>query len=55
MPMHLSKFMDSFKQKFSSDSKMSEGQKAVATVNGKVIAEADTWEKVEGNIYVGTP
>lgn len=25
---------------------------ATATFNGKVIAETDTWEDVEGNIYV---
>lgn len=25
---------------------------ATATFNGKVIAEADDWEYVEGNIYV---
>ena len=25
---------------------------ATATFNGKVIAEADKWEYVEGNIYV---
>ena len=25
---------------------------AIATFNGKVIAEADKWEYVEGNIYV---
>ena len=26
---------------------------ATATLNGKVIAETDHWEYVEGNIYVG--
>ena len=26
---------------------------ATATLNGKVIAETDNWEYVEGNIYVG--
>ena len=25
---------------------------ATATVNGKVIADAESWEVVEGNIYV---
>lgn len=25
---------------------------ATATLNGKVVAEADQWETVEGNIYV---
>lgn len=25
---------------------------ATATFNGKVIADTDTWEKVEGNVYV---
>jgi hypothetical protein len=28
---------------------------ATATFNGKVIAEADSWEYVEGNIYVRRP
>lgn len=27
---------------------------ATATFNGKVIAEADKWESVEGNVYVRT-
>ncbi|KAI4155258.1 MAG: hypothetical protein LQ340_001111 [Diploschistes diacapsis] len=27
------------------------GSKATATVNGRVIAEADSWQEVEGNIY----
>ena len=31
------------------DSKMPH---ATATFNGKVIAETDTWEDVEGNVYV---
>jgi hypothetical protein len=26
--------------------------KATATVNGTIIAETDTWENVEGNVYV---
>ncbi|MCJ1332665.1 hypothetical protein MMC10_009358 [Thelotrema lepadinum] len=30
---------------------MAEGGKATATINGKVVAEADTWQEVEGNIY----
>jgi len=28
---------------------------ATATFNGKVIAETDKWEFVEGNIYVSPP
>lgn len=27
---------------------------ATATLNGKVIAEADKWETVEGNVYVSS-
>jgi len=26
---------------------------ASASINGTVIAETDTWENVEGNVYVG--
>lgn len=29
--------------------------KATATIDGKVIATADKWEEVEGNVYVSQP
>jgi uncharacterized protein (DUF427 family) len=29
--------------------------KATATINGKVVAEADNWQVVEENVYVALP
>ena len=48
----MSKFLQSIKKKFTSSPTMAEGGKVTAIVNGKVVADADTWQEVEGNIYV---
>ena len=51
----MSKFLQAIKNKFASSPTMAEGGKVTATVNGKVVADADTWQEVEGNIYVSIP
>ena len=48
----MSKLIAAIKGKLNPSPTMATAKKATATINGKVIAEADAWQEVEGNIYV---